>query len=93
MAKTEVYSWRLAPEKKAALEAEARAAGKTIAEVLDTLSAEWLAGRRSEDDEAEQRRLHAAVGKTIGTASIGNPRLSETVEQEMHRQLKRQHGR
>jgi hypothetical protein len=93
MAKTEVYSWRLAPEKKRALEVEARAAGKTIAEVLDALSAEWLAGRKSEDDEAEQRRLHAAVAKTLGTISGGNPRRSETVEQEMYKQLKRRYGR
>jgi len=93
MAKTEVYSWRLAPEKKAALEAGARAEGKTVAEVLDALSAEWLAGRKTEDDEAEQRRLHAAMAKFVGTVSIGNGRLSETVEQEMYRRLKRRHGR
>jgi hypothetical protein len=93
MAKSEVYSWRLAPEKKAALEAEARAAGKTIAEVLDALSAEWLAGRRSEDEEAEQRRLHAAVAKFVGTISGDDPHRSENVSTLMQQSLRRKYGR
>lgn len=93
MAKTEVYSWRVAPEKKRDLELRARAAGKTIAEVLDQLSEEWLASQRSEDDEAEQRRLHAAAAKFVGAVSFGNPRGSEIVEQELHKQLTRRYGR
>jgi hypothetical protein len=92
MPKTEVYSWRLAPEKKRALEVEARAAGKTIAEVLDALSAEWLAGRKNED-EAEQRRLHAAVAKCIGTISGDDPYRSENVSTLVRQALRRKYGR
>lgn len=92
MAKTEVYSWRLAPERKAALEAGARAAGKTVAQVLDELSAEWLASRTA-DDEAEQRRLHAAVAKFIGTISGGDPHRSENVSRLMREGLRRKYGR
>ena len=93
MAKTEVYSWRLAPEKKRALEGRARAQGQTISQLLDRVTEEFLASRGNEDYEAEQRRLHKAVAKTLGTISGGNPRRSETVEQEMYKQLKRRHGR
>lgn len=93
MAKTEVYSWRLAPEKKRALEGRARAEGQTVAQLLDRITEELLASHADEDYQAEQRRLHAAVAKTLGTISGGNPRRSETVEQEMYKQLKRRHGR
>ncbi len=93
MAKTEVYSWRLTPEKKAALEAEARAEGKTVAQVLDSLAEDWLASRRSEDDEAEQRRLHREAAKALGTISGGNPRRSETVSSDLRELLRKKYGR
>lgn len=93
MAKTEVYSWRLAPERKSALEAEARAAGKTVAEVLDELSTEWLAARRTPDDEAEQRRLHKAAAKFVGTISGHDPHRSENVSTLMRQTLRRKYGR
>ncbi len=92
MAKTEVYSWRLTPDRKAALEAEARAAGKTIAELLDALSGEWLAGRRGEDDEAEQRRLHEAAAKFVGAISGDDPHRSENVSTLMRQALRRKYG-
>ena len=93
MPKTEVYSWRLTPEKKAALEVEARADGSTIAQVLDSLSDEWLAGKRNEDYEAEQRRLHAALAKCVGTISGNDPYRSENVSKLMRQRLRRKHGR
>jgi len=93
MPKTEVYSWRLSREIKRALETRARAHGKTLAQVLDALAQEWLSRPGNADDEAEQRRLHAAVAPYIGSISGRNPRRSEDVEVEMHRRLKRQHGR
>ena len=93
MRKTEVYSWRLSPAKKRALEDQARAQGQTVAQLLDRLTEEMLANHANKDDEAEQRRLHKAAAKFVGAVSIGNGRLSETVEQEMYSQLKRRHGR
>jgi hypothetical protein len=93
MAKTEVYSWRLSAERKRALETRARTEGKTLAQVLDQLAQEWLARPLDEDDEAEQRRIHAAAAKAIGAIAGNNPRLSESVETEMYRRLKRQYGR
>jgi hypothetical protein len=93
MPKTEVYSWRLAPEKKRALERRARAQGQSVAQLLDRLTEDLLANHPPEEDEAEQRRLHAAAAKFVGAVSLGNPRGSETVEQELHKQLKRRYGR
>jgi len=92
MAKTEVYSWRLAPDRKAALEAEARAAGKTIAELLDELSAGWLA-ERSAADEAQQRHLHEAAAKFVGAISGDDPHRSENVSTLMRQTLRRKYGR
>jgi len=91
MAKTEVYSWRLSSARRAALQAEARAAGRTIGEVLDHLTDDWLMARRVNNDP-EQRRLHAAAAKAIGSISGGDPHRSENVEQEMYRLLKRRYS-
>ena len=43
MRKTEVYSWRLSPAKKRALEDQARAQGQTVAQLLDRLTEEIMA--------------------------------------------------
>ena len=75
MPKTEVYSWRLAPDFKMELEAEARRDGMTLAAVLDRLAKQWLEERRQRngDDDAEQARLHAAAAKCFGTLSRRRP--------------------
>jgi len=93
MAKTEVYSWRLSPERKAALEAKARAADKTVAQVLDSLAEDWLAARSTEEDEAEQRRLHATAAKFVGAISGGDPYRSENVSTLVRHALRRKYGR
>ena len=73
MAKTEVYSWRVDPQIKMALESEARSQGTTLAEVLDRIAKQWLETRKQQngDDEAEQARLHAAAAKYAGAISGG----------------------
>jgi len=57
--KTEVYSWRLSAERKAALEEEARREGTSLSSLLDRVTADWLAERRNgrADDEAEQTAI------------------------------------
>lgn len=91
MAKTEVYSWRLAPEKKRALERRARAHGQTVAELLDRLTEDLLASR-DESDEAEQRRLHALAAKFVGTICGGEPNRSENVSTLVRQALQRKYG-
>jgi hypothetical protein len=91
MAKTAVYSWRVAPETLADLEQEARRTGASVAAVLDELTREWLEVRRKEQqgDEDEQARLRAAVMKTIGTVSGGNPQRSEQARTAVRARLTR----
>ena len=76
--KTEVYSWRLSPEKKLELEDEARRAGKSVAEVLDEISSEWLNMRRDADNEdgTEQARIRKRIMATVGTVRGGDPTRS-----------------
>ncbi len=93
MAKTEVYSWRLTPQRKRALEGRARAQGQTVAQLLDRLTEELLASHADEGDEAEQLRLHAEAAKALGTISGGNPRRSETVSSDFRELLRRKYGR
>ena len=95
MAKTEVYSWRVDPRIKMALEAEARAQGTTLAEVLDRIAKQWLEARkqRNGDDEAEQARLHAAAAKCFGTLSMGDPHGSEKVRETVRKRLEERYGR
>jgi len=95
MAKTEVYSWRVDPQTKMALESEARSQGMTLAEVLDRLAKQWLEMQKQQngDDEAEQARLHAAAAKCFGTISGGDPYRSEKVRETVRARLKERYGR
>lgn len=90
MAKTEVYSWRLDPEIKMALESEARSEGTTMAEMLDRMAKQWLELRKRQngDDEAEQARLHAAAAKCMGTISGGDPFASEKVREVVRKRIR-----
>jgi hypothetical protein len=95
MAKTEVYSWRVDPQIKMALEEEARSQGKSVAAVLDTIAKQWLQRRKRNngDDEAEQARLHAKVMKLAGSISGGDPHRSEKVRESVRERLRERYGR
>ena len=95
MAKTEVYSWRLSPQRKAALEAAARQRKKSLARLLDEITAEWLAyGRKREgDDEERQRQLHAATMEFVGALHGGRPDRSQSARQDLRSSLALKHGR
>jgi hypothetical protein len=89
MAKSEVYSWRVAPETKAALEHVARRERSSIGRLLERLVREWLAarGRDTDGDEAEQARLHAAAARTLGTIRGGSAFRSEQARALVRRRL------
>ncbi len=95
MAKTEVYSWRVDPQIKMALEAEARRQRRSVADVLDMIAKEWLASRKADDwqDDAEQARLHAAAAKWIGSISGGDPHRSQKVRETVRKRLRERYGR
>lgn len=91
--KTEVYSWRLSADQKAALEKEARLEGISVAEVLEQLTARWLAERRNgrPDDAAERAALLKRVMRTVGTLRSGDPDLASKVRETVRARIVRKH--
>ncbi len=94
MRKSEVYSWRLDPGLKAALEEAARRERATVSELLDRVVARWLEERREglREDEAEQGRLRAAVLKTVGSIRGGDPGRSARVRTAVRERLEKRRG-
>jgi hypothetical protein len=95
MRKSEVYSWRLSPATKAALEAEARRAGSTVAALLDRIAHDWLRSRRGRTaaDATEQARRHAVVAKALGQIAGGDPRRAERAHTRIRERLSRRRAR
>jgi len=91
--KTEVYSWRVTPAKKAALENQARREGASLAQLLDRITQEWIEGRKDEIDPVEQVRLHAVVRKTLGVIAGKNPERAEQARAEIRKRLANRYGR
>jgi hypothetical protein len=85
--KTEVYSWRVSPQKKAELETQARQEGISLASLLDRITSDWLTEQRNghADDEAEQaairKRAFAAIGSIRGGDPTRSSRTSELVRE------------
>jgi hypothetical protein len=94
MKRSEVYSWRVAPEVKDALEYEARRRGESVGGLLERIAMEWLtARRRASDGDDEQSRLHAVAAKTFGTIAGGDPDRSTAVRAVIRRRLASRRGR
>ncbi len=94
MAKTEVYSWRVAPETKAELQRAARRKNQSVSQLLDQIVREWLDKQNSKDpDAAEQKRLHDAVSKCIGVLRRGGPYCAEEARRVIRERLARKYGR
>jgi len=93
--KSEVYSWRLSPTLKNALEEAARQERAAIATLLDRIVADWLAAHRRErnQEEAEQQRLHAAAASTFGAIRGANPSRSQQVRHSVRARLTNRHAR
>ena len=93
MAKTAVYSWRLSPDLKLALEEAARDSRESVAELLEKILREWLARRSSRDDEEQQRRLHAAAAGYFGTVEGGDPDRATKAREILRERLVRRRER
>ena len=95
MKKSEVYSWRVSPETKVALEAEARREGQNLAALLDRMTREWLTTRRRRRalDTGEQARLHAVAAKLLGTIAGQDSRRAERVRTAIRTRLASRRGR
>jgi hypothetical protein len=91
--KTEVYSWRLSPQRKAELESEARREGTSLAKLLEDITANWLEEqRRSRNgEEAEQAALRKRVMATVGTMRSGDPTLATRASEIVRERILRKH--
>ena len=87
--KTAVYSWRVAPATKSALEQEARERGETMAELLDRITREWLERERTSGSDAKKREaeMRARALRACGTIAGGDPGRSTRARQDLRRRL------
>jgi hypothetical protein len=92
--KTEVYSWRVSTEIKAALQRAARRRKMSLAGVLDLAAREWLSKTDQQpDDEEEQKRLHKIAAQSFGSIKDADPHSSVNVSKEMRRAMQQRYGR
>jgi hypothetical protein len=91
MTKSAVYSWRMSPATKAALEQEARRSGETLAALLDRVASEWLRARRLSEGEtdAEQLRIRTRARRAIGRIAGGDPKRAERARVTLRERLGR----
>lgn len=88
MSKTEVYSWRLEPAIKEALEEAARERRASVAAVLDEIVDEWLSRRENGSDEEDQRCLHRAASRFVGAISGGDAHRAENARERVRERLR-----
>ena len=91
--KTEVYSWRLSPNKKAELKEQARRKGSSLSALLDDITTDWLNDNRNAngDDQAEQAALHKRVMATVGTIRGGDPHRAERASELVREIIYKKH--
>jgi len=94
MAKSEVYSWRVASETKSRLERAARDANQSLGRLLDRIASDWLDATRSGDDAPEeQARLHEAASKCFGALQRSRPYSSAEMRRGIRERLGERYGR
>ncbi len=89
MAKTEVYSWRLAADLKVALEDAAREERTSVGELLGRMARQWLRDRAAGTPESEtvQRRIRVSSERFVGSLAGGNRRRAEGARREIRERL------
>lgn len=89
MAKSEVYSWRVASDLKSALENAAREEGTSVGELLARVARQWLRDRAPgrPELEAAQRRIAGAAARFVGSLAGGDPGRAETARREIRERL------
>ena len=91
MNKSEVYSWRLSPDLKAALEEAARSERTSLSRLLASISREWLR-QRSGTSEEEQNRVRKAARKCLGTIRGGDPYLAEQAGERARQSIRKRYA-
>jgi hypothetical protein len=92
MPKTEVYSWRLSPALKAALEDVARARGMSLSALLERAARDWLLGNAPDDRDAEEERARARAMRFVGKLSGATPDRAADAPRRIRARLRRRHG-
>jgi len=93
MNKAAVYSWRLTPELKQALTEAAKNNRESVATLLERIAREWLERSSSAEDEDEQRRLHAAAARYLGSIDGRDPDRATNAKRILRARLERRAGR
>ena len=96
MNKSEVYSWRISPQMKRALEEAARRENQSVSALLERIVSRAFRdgiARQPEKEIALQKRLHAAGMASIGQLNGGRMDRSTRVRQNLRRKLRWQHDR
>lgn len=93
--KTEVYSWRLSSEKKVALEAEARKERKSVSQLLEDISSQWLEDKRLSTpvQTAEQEKTRKQVLRLAGALAGGDPDRATKASARLKDIIANRHGR
>jgi hypothetical protein len=93
--KTDTYSWRLSPHLKSELEEAARAERKSLADLLEEITKDWLQRTRDQSGEEKerQRQLHKEALKFAGALAGVRPDRAESVRSEVRARIARRHGR
>ena len=91
--KSAVYSWRVSPDMKSALEAAARRERASVSALLERAAREWLARSRGRGDDTEQRRLLARVRRCLGSIRGDDPSRAERSRVLVRARLRGRHAR
>ena len=87
--KTAVYSWRVDPETKSALEQQARERGETVAALLDRITRDWLERERTSGGDSDKREaaMRARALRACGAVAGGDPGRATNARQGLKRRL------
>ena len=89
MKKTEIYTWRLSPVTKAALEEAARKQNRSIADLLEEIVSANLGQSGQESDAERQRALHARAVEFAGCLAGEDSRRAERARELVRTRLKK----
>jgi len=92
MSKSEVYSWRLSPDLKRALEDAARAQGTSVAGLLDRLVRDWLA-EHAPGVAGDEARVRKNALRFVGAVRGGDPRRASRARERVRQKLRNRRAR
>jgi hypothetical protein len=87
--KSEVYTWRVSPAMKSALEETARREGRSVSQLLEELVAARLNASGTEPEEEDrQRLLHERAAEFVGCLAGHDPERAAKARQHVRDRLR-----